>query len=64
MQQSGATIKAKATSPLTGSVDAERIELAKLVATVNINDPKLPKHPIDATITGAAAIDLASRAQA
>jgi len=61
MQQSGATIKAKATSPLTGSVDAERIELAKLVATVNINDPKLPKHPIDATITGAAAIDLAKQ---
>ena len=61
MQKNGATIKAKATSPLAGSVDAERIELANLVTTVKINDPKLPKNPIDATITGAAVVDLAKQ---
>jgi AsmA protein len=59
MQKEGSTIKAKVTSPLTGSVDAERIELAKLTATVNVNDPKLPKNPIDATITGSALVDVA-----
>ncbi len=57
-QSDGATMKAKVTSPLTGSVDAEKIELAKLTATVNVNNPKLPKNPIDATVTGSAAVDL------
>ena len=61
MQQDGATIKAKVTSPLTGSVDAEKIELAKLTATVNVNNPKLPKNPIDATINGSALVDLAKQ---
>ena len=61
MQQDGATIKAKVTSPLAGSVNAERIELAKLTATVNVNNPKLPKNPIDATITGSALVDLAKQ---
>ena len=59
MHQDGATIKAKVTSPLAGSVNAERIEMTKLVATVNVNDPKLPRNPIDATISGAAQVDLA-----
>lgn len=61
MQQDGATTKAKLTSPLSGSVDAEKIDLAQLTATVNVNNPKLPKNPIDATISGAAAIDLAKQ---
>ena len=61
MQQDGATIKAKVTSPLAGSVDAEKIELSKLTASVNVNNPKLPKNPSDATITGAAAVDLAKQ---
>ena len=61
MHQDGATTKAKVSSPLAGSVDAEKIELAKLIATVNVNNPKLPKNPIDATITGAAAVDLAKQ---
>ena len=30
-----------------------------MTATVNVNDPKLPKNPIDATITGSALVDLA-----
>ena len=59
MQQEGATIKVKVTSPLSGSVDAQKIELAKLAATVNVNIPKLPKSPIDATINGSALVDFA-----
>lgn len=59
LQQDGATTKVKLASPLSGSVDAERAELAKLSANVNVNNPKLPKNPIEATITGAAALDLA-----
>lgn len=59
MAHDGATIKAKVTSPLAGSVDAQKLELDKLVATVNVNNPKLPKNPIDATINGSAAIDFA-----
>jgi AsmA protein len=59
LQKEGSTIKAKVTSPLAGSVDAEKIELSKLTANVNVNDPKLPKNPIDATITGSATVDLA-----
>ena len=58
-QQDGMTIKSKVTSPLTGSVDAERVELSKLVVTINVNNPKLPKNPIDATLSGAAQIDIA-----
>lgn len=59
MQGDGATTKASVTSPLTGSVEAERIELPKLTAKVNVNNPKLPKNPIDATITGSALLDVA-----
>ena len=59
VQQEGASIKAKMTSPLAGSVDTEKIELAKLVATVNVNNPKLPKNPLDAAINGSMLIDLA-----
>lgn len=61
MQQEGATTKVKVTSPLSGSVDAQKIELAKLAATVNVNNPKLPKSPIDATINGSALVDLAKQ---
>ena len=61
MQQDGATIKAKVTSPLAGSVDAQRIELGKLAIALNINNPKLPKNPIDATINGAAQVDIAKQ---
>jgi AsmA protein len=58
MQKDGATTKAKLTSPLAGNIEARRFELAKLVATVNINDPKLPKNPIEATLNGALTADL------
>jgi len=59
VRQDGATIKAKVTSPLAGSVDVQKIELAKLVATINVNNPKLPKNPIDATLNGSALVDFA-----
>lgn len=58
MQQDGETIKARVSSPLAGSIDAQRFELAKLVATINVNNPKLPKNPIDATVNGALTADL------
>ncbi len=61
MQHDGAAIKAKVTSPLTGSVDAEKLELEKLVAAINVNDPKLPKNPVDIAINGAASVDLAKQ---
>ena len=59
LQQDAATIKAKVTGPLAGSVDTERIELSKLVATVKVSHPKLPRNPIDATLNGSALVDLA-----
>jgi AsmA protein len=58
MQQDGATIKAKVTSPLAGSIESQHFELAKLVATINVNNPKLPKNPIEATVNGALTADL------
>ena len=58
MQKDGATTKAKLTSPLTGNIEARRFELAKLMATVSISDPKLPQNPIDATVNGALTADL------
>jgi AsmA protein len=61
MRQEGATIRAKVASSLAGSVDAQKIELAKLTATVNVNNPKLLKNPIDATINGSALVDLAKQ---
>ncbi len=59
VQQEGANIKAKVTGPLTGSVEAQKIELAKLVATVNVNSPRLPKNPLVATLNGSARADFA-----
>lgn len=58
LQQNDMTVKAKLASPVAGSVEAQRIELPKLSATVNVKDPALPKSPIEATITGAAVADL------
>jgi len=57
LQQEGQKIQAKLASPLAGSVAGRRIELPKITATVKVDNPKLPKNPIDATITGAAVLD-------
>jgi AsmA protein len=59
MQHDGATDKARVTGPLTGSIEADKIELPKLVATLNVRNPKLPKNPLDATLSGSALIELA-----
>ncbi len=61
LQQAGSTVKVKVASPLAGSVAAQRIELSKLTASVNVNSPRLPKNPIDATINGSASVDLAKQ---
>jgi AsmA protein len=61
MQQDGATVKARLTSPLSGSVAAEKLDLEKLTATISVNNPKLPKNPLDATVNGSAQIDLAKQ---
>jgi AsmA protein len=61
LQQEGSAVKAKISSPLAGSVEAERIELPKLAASIHVSNPKLPKSPIDAAITGAAVVDLAKQ---
>ncbi|HEV2009033.1 MAG TPA: AsmA family protein [Burkholderiales bacterium] len=58
MQHGGGTNKATITSPLAGSIEADKIELPKLVATINVRNPKLPKNPLDATISGTALVEL------
>ncbi|MBI4196039.1 MAG: AsmA family protein [Betaproteobacteria bacterium] len=61
LQQEGAAIKVKLASALAGSVAQERIELPKFAAAVNVNDPKLPKNPLEASINGAALVDFAKQ---
>jgi AsmA protein len=59
LQQQDMAVKAKLASAVTGSVDAQRVELPNLKADLNIKNPKLPKSPIEATITGTATMDFA-----
>jgi AsmA protein len=61
LERQGMTIKAKLASTVTGSVEAQRVELPKLNASFNIKDPRLPKSPIEATVTGTAAMDFAKQ---
>ena len=58
-QQDGARIKARLTGPLAGSVGRQRLELPKLVASINVNYPGLLKSPLAATINASAQADLA-----
>ncbi len=58
MLHNGVTDRARLTSPLTGSIEADRFELPKLVATINARNPKLPKTPLDATLSGSALLEL------
>ena len=58
MWHEGTTVQAKLTSPVTGNIDAQRFELAKFQSTLHVEDPQLPKNPIDATITGSALADV------
>ena len=59
VQHEGARIKARLTGPLAGSVEAQKLELPKLVAAVNVNNPKLLKSPLAATLNASAQVDLA-----
>jgi AsmA protein len=61
LEREGMTVKAKLASAVTGSVEAQRVELSKLGANVNIKDPTLPKSPIEATISGSATLDFAKQ---
>ena len=58
MQQDGRAVKGKIASPVSGSIEAERFELSKLVATLAITDPELPKSPVNATVTGTLQVDV------
>jgi AsmA protein len=58
-QQDGARIKARLTGPLAGSIEGQKLELPKLVATVNVNHPALLKNPLDAAFNASAHADLA-----
>ncbi len=64
LQQGGASIRAKVVSPLTGNVDTQRLELSKLALTVRVNNPRLLKQPLDATLNGTARADFARRTAA
>lgn len=59
VQQDGARIKARLTGPLAGSIEGRKLELPKVVATVNVNNPSLLKNPLAATLNASAQADLA-----
>jgi len=61
MEREGMAVKAKLASAITGSVDAQRFELPNLKADINVRDPKLPKSPIEAVLTGKGNVDLAKQ---
>jgi AsmA protein len=61
MQEESAKTRVKLASPLTGSIERQHFELPRILATVNVTDPKLPKSPVDATINGALVIDAAKQ---
>ena len=61
LEREGMAVKAKLASAVTGSLDAQRIELSNLKANINVKDPKLPKSPIEATLTGTGTVDLAKQ---
>lgn len=60
MRGEGSVTKANlAGGALTGSIEGNRYELPQFTAKIDVNDPKLPKNPVDAAVSGAARIDLA-----
>lgn len=61
MEREGMAVKAKLASAVTGSVEAQRFELSNLKADINIRDPKLPKSPLEAVLTGKGNFDLAKQ---
>ena len=61
LTREGTTVQAKLTSPVAGNIDAQRFEFAKFQSTIHVEDPQLPKNPIDATVTGSALADVGNQ---
>jgi AsmA protein len=58
MWREGMTAQAKLSSSVTGNLDTQRFELAKFQTTIHVENPQLPRNPIDAIVTGSALADI------
>ena len=58
-KQGDNTIKGRLASPISGNVGAQRYELSRLAANINVAGPNLPKGAVALTMSGNAALDLA-----
>jgi AsmA protein len=59
MEGKGRSVKSSLASKITGSVEAKTYEIPQFSATVQVNDPSLPKSPLDGKIEGSVRLDLA-----
>ncbi len=59
LEGDGRSVKSSLASRISGSIESKTYELAPFSATVNVNDPSLPKSPVDARMEGSARLDLA-----
>ncbi|MEO1766336.1 AsmA family protein [Thiobacter aerophilum] len=60
-RQGDSAIKGRLASPLTGSLDGQTFELAKLAANLDVANPKLAKGGIKLALAGSASLDLARK---
>ncbi len=60
-KQGDNSIKGKLSSPLSGSLDAQTFQLSKLVANLDVDNPKLRKGGIKLTLAGDARGDFAKQ---
>jgi len=60
-KQGGNTFKGSLTSPISGNVEAQRYELGRLAAKIDVSGPNLPKGAVAASLAGNAALDLAKK---
>jgi AsmA protein len=58
MQQDGASTRIKLTSPVSGSIERQQIQLPQLVAALNVTNPRLSRSPLEGSLDGALAIDI------
>ncbi|HUO43825.1 MAG TPA: AsmA family protein [Burkholderiales bacterium] len=61
MTREGMTVQGKLAAAVAGNLDAQRFELPKFQTTLHVEDPQLPKNPIDATVSGAAQADIGNQ---
>ncbi len=59
LEGEGRSVKSALASKISGSIEDKTYELPHFSATVNVNDPSLPKSPVDARIEGSARLNLA-----